>query len=307
LSRRPLIAFAVGTAVVGLAHPAAAQLLTCVEIQGKTDTAALDRLVRLEIDRHPTHRAATTDCQGYLTVELIDLGPRPEEGRWVTGRINAQVPHREKVGPDGLAPAVERLLKVVLHNDPLVLHGPESPGWLQRQRRALERRSRTYVGAEVYEVVAPLGTSVARLSGVGVTVRREIDALYVGVRVGAAVDPVEHSMRLRLHAQVDAQFEAALYLSPLAETSLFASALVGLAYQRFDGPAPLDGPGDSGTATSTGVALALRGGVEALRTSDVRLVAYLQLQAPAFISRDPDHGVVDRWIPCLTLGAGALF
>ena len=60
------------------ARSAAAQLQTCVEIQGKTDAAALDRLVRGEIDRHPTHRAATTDCQGYLIVEVIDLGPRPK-------------------------------------------------------------------------------------------------------------------------------------------------------------------------------------------------------------------------------------
>jgi hypothetical protein len=311
LTRRTTIAPAVAAAAFGFAllaaRPAAAQLQTCVEIQGKTDAAALDRLVRGEIDRHPTHRAAATDCQGYLIVEVIDLGPRPEEGKWVTGRINGQVPHREKVGPDGLGPAVERLLKVVLHNDPLVLHGPESPGWLQRQRRALERRSRTHFGAEVYELTAPLGSSVATLSGLGLTVRREIDALYVGVRVGAAVDPVEHPMSLRLHAQVDAQVEAALYLSPIAETSLFASALVGLSYQRFDGPASFDGPGATGTATSTGVALALRGGVETLRTSDVRLVAFLQLQAPGFISRDPDHGVVERWIPCLTIGAGALF
>jgi hypothetical protein len=114
-------------------------------------------------------------------------------------------------------------------------------------------------------------------------------------------------MQLRLHVQVDAQVEAALYLSPIAETSLFAAALVGLSYQRFDGPASFDGPGATGTATSTGVALALRGGVETLRTSDVRLVAFLQLQAPGFISRDPDNGVVERWIPCLSVGAGALF
>jgi hypothetical protein len=217
------------------------------------------------------------------------------------------VPHREKVGADGLAPAVERLLTVVLHNDPLRLRGPESMGWLQRQRRALERQSVTHFGAEVYELVAPLGSSVATLSGVGVSVRREINALYVGVRVGGAVDPQAHPGQLRLHAQVDAQVEAAVYLSPVESTSLFASALVGLAYQRFDGPAPLEGPGATGTATSTGVSLALRGGVEAMRTSDVRLVAFLQLQAPGFVSRDPDHGVVDRWIPTVSLGAGALF
>jgi hypothetical protein len=288
-----------------LARPAAAQLQTCVEIQGKTDAEALGRLVRAELDRHPTHRAATADCQGYLTVEVIDLGG--QDGKWVTGRINAQVPHREKVGADGLAPAVERLLTVVLHNDPLTLRGPESVGWLHRQRRALERHSVTHLGAEVYELVAPLGSQVATLSGLALSLRREISPLFIGIRVGGAVDPMANPGRLRMQAQVDAQVEGALYLSPVETTSLFASALIGLAYQRFEGPAPLDGAGATGTATSTGVSLALRGGVETLRTSDVRLIAFIQLQAPAFISRDPDHGVVDRWIPSVSLGAGALF
>ena len=41
---------------------------------GKTDPQALTRLVKAELDRHPTHRAADEDCQGYLTVEMIDLG-----------------------------------------------------------------------------------------------------------------------------------------------------------------------------------------------------------------------------------------
>jgi len=44
-----------------------------------------------------------------------------------------------------------------------------------------------------------------------------------------------------------------------------------------------------------------------MRTSDIRLVAFLQLEAPAFLSRDPDHGVVDQWVPTATLGASVLF
>ena len=41
--------------------------------------------------------------------------------------------------------------------------------------------------------------------------------------------------------------------------------------------------------------------------ADVRVLAFLQLQVPAFISEDPDHGVVDRWVPNATLGVGVLF
>jgi hypothetical protein len=83
--------------------------------------------------------------------------------------------------------------------------------------------------------------------------------------------------------------------------------LVGLVYQRFEGPAPFDGTGATGVSTSDGLAVGLRAGVEALRVADVRLLAFVDLEAPAFISRDPDHGVVDQWAPSASLGIGVLF
>lgn len=287
----------------GLAH---AQVRTCVEIEAPAkDRDALLRAVKTELDRHPTHHAAETDCQGTLTVEIIDLGAA--DGRWVTGRINSQVPDREKVGPDGLVPAVERLLRVVLHNDPLVLKGPGSQSWLERQRHALEVRTAMHWGLEVFEAVAPLGTSVATLPGFGLSLRREASALYVGARLGGAFDPDNSISGLQLRLQIEAQLEAGFYASPEATTSFFASGLVGALYQRFEGPAPLDGADAVGTATMTGVSVAARAGVEAMRASDVRVLAFIQLQLPAFASSDPDHGVIDRWVPSASIGAGVLF
>jgi hypothetical protein len=55
------------------------------------------------------------------------------------------------------------------------------------------------------------------------------------------------------------------------------------------------------------VSIGARAGVEALRASDVRVLAFLQLQLPAFVSRDADHGVVDQWVPYAAVGAGVLF
>src|SRR4029077_15651793 len=220
---------------------------TCVHTEpGHTDGEALDRLVKAEVDRHPTHRAATDDCQGYLTVEIIDLG---EGERWVTGRINTQVPHREKIGADGIGPAVQRLLTVVLANDPLILQGPEANTCLNRQKRALERRSVMHFGAELYELTARLGSSFDFLPGASFTVRREVSALHIGARLGGAFNPDSGADRLRLHMQFDAQIEGALYASPQENTSLFASGLVGLTHQRFTGPATLAAPGTTGSAT----------------------------------------------------------
>ena len=303
MTARGLLAAALVTL---LARSAAAQMRTCVQVEpGRSDREALIRLVKSEMDRHPTHRAATEDCQGYLTVEMVDLGVQNE--RWVTGRINTQVPHREKVGPDGVGPAVQRLLTVVLGNDPLILKGPESNTWLNRQGRALERRSAMHFGGEVYELTSRVGSDFDFLPGVAIVVRREVSALHVGARLGGAFDPGRQSDHLHLNAQFDAQLEGAIYANPADNTSFFASALIGLVHYRFEGPATFDGPGATGTASSSGLSLGVRGGVEAMRTSDVRLVAFLQVAVPAFKSSDPDHGVVDSWVPSLAIGAGLLY
>jgi hypothetical protein len=306
MRRRGLIGLAAAAVMMLVAGSAAAQLRTCVQIEpGRADREALTRLVKSELDRHPTHRAASDDCQGMLTVEMIDLDVQGE--KWVTGRINTQVPYREKIGPDGIGPAVQRLLTIVLANDPLILTGPESNTWLNRQGRALERRSVMHYGAEVYELASPLASSLETLPGLAVIVRREVSALHVGARLGGAFNPSHAPERLHLRAEVDAQIEAALYASPSDNTSLFASALVGLVYHRFEGPATFDGPGATGTATSTGLSLGLRGGIETMRTANVRVLMFLQVTAPAFVSSDPDHGVVDQWVPSAALGAGLLY
>jgi hypothetical protein len=313
--RAPLLA-ATAALIAAVVAPAAAraQLRTCVEIDvaGTAQAAApadaraasLARVVKAEIDRHLTHRAADTDCQSFLHVELADLGP--VDGQWLTARINSQVPHRERVGPDGLVPAVERLLTVVLNNDPFVLKGPETPGWLRRQGRDLERRSVFHWGAEAYELAAPVG-GLQTLSGVALTLRREVSAVFLGFRVGGAFNPFAPADRLVLRTRVDAQIEGALYARPVADTSLYLSVLLGLAYSRFEGPAPFDGPGAVGIATDSTFAVAVRGGIEAFRTTDLRLYAFAELAAPASVASDPDHGVVHQWIPTAGLGAGLLF
>src|SRR6476646_1860750 len=180
---RRLFGILAGAALLLVTRSAAAQLRTCVQVEpGRADAQALTRLVKAELDRHPTHRAVDKECQGFLTVEMIDLGGQQQQGgeKWVTGRINTQVPFREKVGPDGIGPAIQRLLTVVLNNDPLILKGPESNTWLSRQGRALERRSVMHFGGELYELATRLGGALDTLPGVAIVARREVSALHVG-------------------------------------------------------------------------------------------------------------------------------
>ncbi len=51
----------------------------------------------------------------------------------------------------------------------------------------------------------------------------------------------------------------------------------------------------------------LRGGIEVMRTTDARLDVFAQGTIPVFFTRDTDAGVMDAWVPSLTVGAGLAF
>jgi hypothetical protein len=162
---------------------------------------------------------------------------------------------------------------------------------------------------EAYELVTPLGGSPPTLAGASLSLRREANALYIGARAGGAFDPGSGGVitRLRLAQQLEAQIEMGAYATPAATSSLFVSGMLGFLYQRFEGPATLDGPGAVGTSTSAGVSVAVRVGVEALRASSMPGLFFLQLELPTFVSRDEHHGVIDRWVPSASAGAAVLF
>ena len=232
---------------------------------------------------------------------------RRAERKWVTGRINTQVPYREKVDADGVGPRCERLLTVVLNNDPLILKGPEANTWLRRQGRALERRSVMHFGGEVYELGsrarlvvrhacpawpsgAPRGERAPRRRAAGRRVRPGRRA-----RAPAAARPVRRAGRGRVLRVAQREHVAVRERAGRA------------------GPLPLRGPR----------AVRRRGrdrhgdqlGPVARRTRRRRDAAHRRRarprlpadQVPAFISRDADHGVVDNWIPSAAIGAGLLY
>jgi hypothetical protein len=298
-------------AVAALVWPAAAlgagRIPTCVEIETASgDAPELARLVKSELDRHPSHRAVASDCRSYLKIELIELGRMNGGGRFLTGRINEQVPHRVPVGPKGVETALVELLSVVLHNDPMSLRGPEAGGWLARQTRSL-LRGKNYVGVEPFELFAPVASRLQMLPGLAIAARRESRAGFLGLRLTPAFALSGQAERAELSLWAAAQAEAALFFAPAADVSGFASVLVGAEYQRFRGPAPDLGAGARSTAVEVGLSLGLRGGVELLRVAETRLVIWAQLGAPVFWSEDEDGGMVDQWLPTALLGGGVVF
>ncbi|HEV8247146.1 MAG TPA: hypothetical protein VGP93_15320 [Polyangiaceae bacterium] len=291
---------------VALPSFGAAAIPTCVEVvTGSGSAEPLRRLVESELDRHPSHRAAEHDCMSYLRVELIELDSVEGGGRFLTARINEQVPERVQVGVRGIAPALEQLLTIVLHNDPVVLHGPASHTWLGDQSQAFVR-GRNYYGLETFELFTRVGERLQTLPGMAFTARRETRSWYLGLRLNSALSPDPSQQQSELIFWLRAEVEAGVFESPAAATSFFGALLLGAEYQRFSGPAPLLGPDARGTAVSAGFAPGLRGGLELLRVGQTRVTIFAQASLPAFLSTDPDAGVVHQWLPAAAIGAGAV-
>ncbi|MCA9541607.1 MAG: hypothetical protein KC620_22065 [Myxococcales bacterium] len=277
---------------------------TCVEVRtARGDADALKRLVMTELDRFPTHRATEGDCGSYLRVEVIEVA----EATYVTGRINTQVPHREAVEEGDLAHAIERMLRVVLHNDPVRLRGPRSGDWLRDAFRAL-KRGETFYGAEAYEVATWLDGGPTALGGVAVQLRREAYDWHLGARLAFAhqfSDTPADEVHLTSHLAI--QLEAIWFPNPLADSAFYVGGVLGAEHQRFHGPAPGYGEGVAEDYNQTGLSVGARAGFELFRTTTGRLDLFAQAMLPAFLTSDDEGKVVDAWLPTLSVGAGMLF
>lgn len=285
---------------------AGASLRTCVTVVADSpeSESSLERLVESELDQHPSHHAVSKGCESYLRVELIDLGP---DGRFLTGRINTQVPYRVQIGKKGLAAAIRSLLIVVLHNDPVLLRGPRQQNWASKRLEDLRKRSLMYFGFELYQTGFVLDRQFSSLPGVALTGRREIDSLYVGLRIAGAHDPAPQRSGLRMTSLFDASVQLVFHADPTQNTSLFGGLSIGLAHQRFRGPSPYYAKDVLRDASQTGAELGLLSGVETLRATDTRLLFFARLSVPAFVSQDKDDDVVDAWVPSASLGVGLAF
>lgn len=292
-----VIAAAVLGAFTGIAAAQSATNL-CVSVpEGTPDAAGLKALVLNEIDRHPTHISAKDGCQSYLRVELIEVG----KSRYVTGRINALVPHREHVVSD-LAEAVEKLLKVLLHNDPVRLRGPRKRNWLSKGLADL-KRGRALFGIEIYQVGGIVDGRFDSLPGVAFVARREVERWHVGARVGVAFR-TDSSNRLHQTGHVAAQAQLLYFSSDTSTTAAYAGTVVGLEHQRFRGPGT---DGKRQDFAKSGLAVGGRAGVEFFRHAATRFDVFGQVMLPVFATTDPLEGVVDTYLPTATFGVGVVF
>ncbi len=305
-SRHVAVALAVAIALwINVAIAGGRTCLT-VEASGTADPG-LRSLVASEVARHPLHQVVTDDCQAHLLVELIEVNSTASHERFVTARLDAEVPHREPVGDDGLAAALERCLTTVLGSDPRSPANAAPGSALPQTARALEQHGRNHFTVEVLSVGAIVGSELETFPGAAIAVRREVSSVHIGSRIAAAACLAQCGRELHYSRQFAAQLDLSLYSSATRPTAAFTSLLFGIEYQRFYGRRRYDPNESYGASAAIGPALGFRGGVELLRHADTRFQFFTHAELPLFVARDRDHGVIRQWVPGLALGVGAVF
>lgn len=277
---------------------------TCLTVEGfGAESDAFQRLLRSELDRHPSHRLSEASCSSQLAIERIQLSGTT----YLTGRLSGQVPHRVRVQGARLNRALAELLRVVLGNDPLVLRDPSKSDWFGRAMFGLRHRAHPLWGGSVAQRLAFVQGEVFALPELSLHYRRELEHWQAGIRIDVAGN-LEPRLRLddpRTQPRWLASVlpELSWFSSGTANTAFYASAALGLSHQRFDAQKP-----DSqrrGPASKTGVLLALRTGLEVLRTTDTRLGLFAEVALPAFIGKRAEGG--QGWVPSIAAGVGLGF
>ena len=165
-----------------------------------------------------------------------------------------------------------------------------------------------YYGLEVFQLTGSLGGRVFTLPGLALRLRREIDSFHLGLRIsGAHILSDTSRDELTFRSRITTVAEAAWFAAPLANVSWYVGAHAGLEIQRFEGPATFLDPGTTATESTEVVTLGVRGGVELFRSTDMRADLHAELDLPTWPAKDRDAGVVDEWVPTLSIGVGVAF
>lgn len=285
---RALRFLVVALACLFAATQAHASVTLCVQIEAAApERAGLDKLVRSELGRHPSHRLSQADCDSHLAVELFWLG----KTRYLTLRIDQEVPLRYSLPNDRelevrLAEGISR----VLNSDPAYL--AEDPSRLSAGERALRAvlvHGRNSYRLAFFEGVARTDTGFAFAPGLAFEVARGAGHYAVFARTALGYNSPrvrgdERALNVLGQAEVGAIYE----FSPRAATSGYVGLSGGALLLRFAGR--LD-PNDATSAerfTTTGAMLSARAGVRLLRMYDFDCDVFATFVAPLFASKNPD-------------------
>lgn len=309
MSRRLRVAAFASALALSRAPPAhaASQVSTCISIEAKaSDRDALERLVASEVDRHPSHRKSEEPCDTHLRVELIEV----QGDRFLTGRVGGEVPQRVPVegkGGQALASAVGELLRIVLGNDPVVLHAPGEQSFFGARLLELKDLGQNRVDFAALETASLVSGHATFLPGLLLGFTREVSTWQVGIEAMFSQRLTPHPGRMDLDSLARLQVTGTLFFSKDADLAAFAGAALGIAYQRYRGPRAAELGGGDGEYSAVGPGLGLRLGVEIFRSTSTRAALFVEGYLPMFVARDEETEIVDTWAPSVSLGAAARF
>lgn len=309
--RAPHGLFFIVVCVLALLWPrrAAAEIPLCLDVRAPaTEADGLRRLVRVEVDRHPSHRVVSSDCRSSLAVELFDAAG----ARYLTAQIDHEVPVRFVIkDPIELGERVSEAVKLCLHNDPVYLTEDITHyDKLQRLGHSIGVRGRTTFRMELFEAVSRAETNAVFSPGVAFGVTRGSGYWQVLGRGYLGGWPAS-APRTERALQAIAGADGGLTFEPLekAFASPYVSACLGVQYLRFVGR---EQPMDTRVAfvNHLGLSASARLGVRFFRWNHFDLDLFAQGYLPFFVTKDVDGSLFGEgglYTPSLQLGLGVGF
>jgi hypothetical protein len=239
-STPPIIAAALA-ALVLVAVPgtgSAAAVATCltVEVDDADARPGFEKLVRVELARHPSHELATEACRVSLLVQLFKVGGSQQ----LTMRLDENVPVRFTIGKaDSLVERVGEGMSLVLGNDPVTLAEDITKlSTIERASHAMAVQGINIWRFELYESMYRTGSGAAFAPGGSFGVTRGAGHRQVLGRIyfsGWPNEPEEDRPVLKIAAGADVGIT--YELSATANATGYFSLGLGLQFTRFEGRA----------------------------------------------------------------------
>ena len=209
---------------------------TCLTVEADDPKAqpGLEKLVEIELARHPSHLLATEGCSVSLVVQLFRVGGE----RQLTARLDENVPIRFTIGKGGsLAERIEEALSLVLGNDPVTLAEDVTKlSAIERASHAMAVQGVNVWRFELYESAYRTGSGAAFAPGGAFGVSRGAGHWQVLGRLcfaGWPNDPEAGRPVLKIAAGADAGI--GYEISAIANATFYLALGLGLQYVRFEG------------------------------------------------------------------------
>jgi hypothetical protein len=306
---RKIVALAVALLGLLLAGGAAAAVPTCLEVIAPAeDLASFRKLVRTEVDRHPSHQVVEADCRAHLRVELIEVAGT----RFLTAQIDREVPARFAVkDPVDLAGRLDDAVRLVLHNDPTYLaEDVAHMDALQRFGQIILVRGHLTFRLELFGALSRSGTGAVSVPGIALGVTRgsghwQVLGRLYGGGVPGSTPGAEQA--LQVLAGVDGGITYELF--DKASWTPYVSGCAGVQFFRYAGREK---------ATDTNLTyvndavptLSARVGARFFRWYSFDLDLFAQGYVPLSLTKDVDSGFFGGpglYTPSLQLGLGVGF